>query len=161
AQALLLSEGAPMTNDDWSKFVRTGVVHVLAISGQHLVVIAAFMWWVLFRVGVRQRRGVVLVALVLLGYALLTGGRPPAVRAAVISCAICGALLLRRRALPANLFALAWLVVVAITPASAFDAGCQLSFLAAAVLSWCVPRFFPEDAGDPSFLAITMLSSFV
>jgi competence protein ComEC len=117
ARALILGEGAPMTNDDWSKYVRTGVVHVLAISGQHLVVVAWVVWLVLFRIGVRQRYAAVFVALLLLSYALLTGGRPPALRAAVVCCAFCGAIVLRRPTLPANLFALGWLVVLAVNPA--------------------------------------------
>lgn len=149
ARALLLGEGAPMTHEDWAKYVRTGVVHAIAISGQHLVVVAAVVWVVLFRLGVRQRHGAILVALLLLGYALLTGARPPALRAAVVCCAFCGAIVFRRPALSANLFALAWLVVLAVNPASAFEGGCQLSFLAVAVLAWCVPRFFPERPPDP------------
>jgi predicted membrane metal-binding protein len=36
--------------------------------------------------------------------------------------------------LPANGLALAWLVVAAVEPADVFDAGCQLSFLAVAIL---------------------------
>src|SRR5262249_51348736 len=83
AGALLLGEGAPMTNEAWQKYVRTGVIHVLAISGQHLVVLGWFLWVGLGLLGVRQRPAVVFVAAVLLGYALLTGGRPPALRAAV------------------------------------------------------------------------------
>ena len=76
--------------------------------------------------GVRRRRGAWLVALVLLGYALLTGGRPPAMRAAVMVCAACLGLVLRRPVLAANSFALAWLVVAAVNPTDLFTAGCQL-----------------------------------
>ena len=51
-----------MTQAEWDKFIRTGVVHALAISGQHLMVLAVVLWWVLRRFGVRQRRGAVAVA---------------------------------------------------------------------------------------------------
>ncbi|MFO0929511.1 MAG: ComEC/Rec2 family competence protein [Gemmataceae bacterium] len=136
ARALLLGEGAPMTNDDWAKYVRTGVVHVLAISGQHLVVVAFFLWTALRAVGVRQRRAAVIVAAVLAGYALLTGGRPPALRSAVGSCAVCAGLILRRPVLPGNTLALGWLTVGLLQPGDLFDTGCQLSFLSVAVLCW-------------------------
>ena len=83
--------------------------------------------------------------------ALLTGGRPPALRSAVAVAAVCGAIVMRRRTLPANLFALAWLVVALVNPADLFTAGCQLSFLAVAVLCWgagpAAPR--PETSADP------------
>ena len=136
ASALVLGEYSAMTQAEWEKFIRTGVVHVLAISGQHLMVLAVVLWWVLRRFGVRQRRGAAAVAAFVLAYALLTGGRPPALRAAVAVCAACGGLMLRRRPLPANLFALSWLAVGLLDPTDIFTPGCQLSFLAVAVLQW-------------------------
>jgi competence protein ComEC len=97
ATALLLGEGSPLTADDWDRYVRGGVIHVLAISGQHLVILGLFLWWVLRLFGVRQRRGAVLVAVFLLLYALLTGGHPPAMRSAITVCALALGLVLRRR----------------------------------------------------------------
>ena len=34
ATALLLGDGAALNRDDWDRYIRTGVIHVLAISGQ-------------------------------------------------------------------------------------------------------------------------------
>jgi competence protein ComEC len=148
AQALLLGEGSTMTTADWDKYVRTGVIHVLAISGQHLVVLGAAVWWILRRLGLRQRRGAWFVALFLLAYALLTGGRPPALRSAVMVFAACGGLILRRRTPLANFFALAWLTVALLNPTDLFTAGCLLSFLSVAVLYWGPRHWFGSD-DDP------------
>jgi competence protein ComEC len=148
ASALLLGEGSTMTRADWEKYVRTGVIHVLAISGQHLVILAGFLWFALPRLGVRQRHAAWVVALVLLGYALLTGGRPPALRSAVAVCAVCGGLILRRRVLPANLFALSWLAVALVNPTDLFTTGCLLSFLSVAVLYWGTRHWFDREQ-DP------------
>ncbi|MFQ3594336.1 MAG: ComEC/Rec2 family competence protein, partial [Gemmataceae bacterium] len=41
ARALLLGEGAPLRQEDWQRYIRAGVVHVLVISGQHLVVLGS------------------------------------------------------------------------------------------------------------------------
>ena len=136
AAALVLGEGSAMTQAEWDKYIRNGVVHALAISGQHLMILAVVLWWLLRRFGVRRRNGAAVVALFLLAYALLAGGRPPALRAAVAVCAVCGALMLRRRTLAANLFALSWLVVALIDPTDIFSPGCQLSFLSVIVLHW-------------------------
>jgi len=57
AAALLLGDSPGMTTDDWDLYLRTGVIHVLAISGQHLVVLAGFLWLALRLMRVRQRRG--------------------------------------------------------------------------------------------------------
>ena len=56
AAALLLGENSAMAGEDWEKYVRTGVIHVLAISGQHLVVLGAFLWFLCRLIGVRRRR---------------------------------------------------------------------------------------------------------
>ncbi len=148
ATALLLGEESILTRAEWDKYLRTGIVHVLAISGQHLVILAGFLWFFLPRLGVRQRYGAWLVALVVLGYALLTGGRPPALRSAVVVCAVCGALLLRARVLPVNLFALSWIAVLLVNPTDLFTTGCLLSFLSVAVLIWGTRDLF-KDTEDP------------
>jgi competence protein ComEC len=148
AVALLLGEGSTMTNEDWDKYIRTGVIHVLAISGQHLVVLAAVLWLALRLLGVRRSRGAWLVALFLLAYALMTGGRPPVMRSAVMVCVYCGGLILGRQTMLANSFALAWLAVAALNPTDLFNSGCQLSFLSVAVLYWGTSRWFRHEP-DP------------
>ncbi len=141
ATALLLGDGSAMSREDWDRYIRTGVIHVLVVSGQHLVVLAAFGWFLLRLAGVRRRRGGWIVGLALLAYALMTGGHPPIMRAAVMVCVLCVGVLLRRPVLLANSFALAWIVVLALNPADAFNTGCQLSFLTVAVLYWGVSRW--------------------
>ncbi len=136
ARALVLGEGAPMQRSEWGKYVRTGVIHVLAISGQHLVIVGLFLWVAFRAVGIRQAHAALLVAGVLLAYALVTGGRPPAMRAAAVACAAGVALALHRPGAAVNLFALSWLVVGVLHPPDLFDTGCQLSFWAVACLTW-------------------------
>jgi competence protein ComEC len=132
----LLGEGSTMTAEDWDKYVNTGVVHLLAISGWHLVVLGMFLWWILRLLRVRQRHGAWVVALLLFAYALLAGGRPPALRAAITVTAIAAGVVLRRRVLPGNALVLAWLAVLVLNPSDLFNAGCQMSFVSVALLSW-------------------------
>jgi competence protein ComEC len=149
AAALLLGDTAALDRDEWDGFVRTGVVHVLAISGQHLVILAAFAWLVLKAFGVRRRHGAWAVAGAMIGYTLLTGARPSAVRATVMVCVVCLAVVLRRPVTPANAFALAWLVVIALNPADPFTAGCQLSFLSVFALVWGAARWLAPRPPTP------------
>jgi competence protein ComEC len=153
ARALLLGEDRAMARPEWDRYIRSGVVHVLAISGLHLVVLAGFLWAVLRLMAVPRRRGAWLVAAVIVLYALLTGGRPPVLRATVTVVACCVGLYLRRPALSANTLALAWIVVALCNPANVFHIGCQLSFLAVAVLYWGCGRWFSRTP-DPLELLI-------
>jgi competence protein ComEC len=58
-------------------------------------------------------------------------------------------MILRRPVLPANAFALAWLVVIGLQPTDIADAGCQLSFLCVAVLAWGTNRWFARKPLEP------------
>jgi len=144
ARALLLGDNSAMTGADWDKYLNTGVIHALAISGQHLVVLGGFGWIILRLCGVRRRWGALAVALFLFGYALLVGARPPVMRAAWTMLALCGGLFLQRPVLRGNSFALAWLLVILANPTDIFNAGCLLSFLAVAVLCWGTGRWRPR-----------------
>ncbi len=136
ATALLLGDSTALDREEWDVYVRTGVIHVLAISGQHLVVLGWFLWLVFRACGVRSRHAAWAVALFLLAYALMTGARPSAVRSAMMVCVVCGGIILRRPVIPANAFAFAWLIVLGVNPADPFTAGCQLSFLSVFALIW-------------------------
>lgn len=146
ATALLLGDSTALDREEWDAYVRTGVIHVLAISGQHLVVLGWFAWFVFRLCGVRRRHAAVAVAALLIVYALMTGARPSAIRAAVMVSVVCGGIILRRPVIPANALAFAWLIVIAVNPADAFTAGCQLSFLSVFVLLWgCVRWLRPRE----------------
>jgi competence protein ComEC len=136
ATALLLGDSTALDREEWDQYVRTGVIHVLAISGQHLVVLGWFLWLVFRLCGVRRRHAAWAVAIFLMGYALMTGARPSAVRAAVMVGIVCGGIILRRPVMRANSFAFAFLVIVAVNPTDPFTAGCQLSFLSVFILLW-------------------------
>jgi competence protein ComEC len=147
AAALLLGEGSTMTSEGWQRYIRTGAIHVLAISGQHLMILAAFLWLLLRSVGVRRRAAVLAITVLVFTYAFLTGGRPPAIRAAVTIAAGAGALWLGRVPVYMNSLALAWLAVLVINPTDVTNAGCQLSFVAVAALYLALRR--PVREVDP------------
>lgn len=130
AAALLLGARENLEDEQIEAFVTTGTMHLLAISGLHVGMLAAGLFLAL-RLGLLPRRWALpAVALLVLGYALLTESRPPVLRATLLVWMICGAMLLRRRALGFNTLAAAAIVVLAINPAELFRTGTQLSFLA-------------------------------
>lgn len=145
ALALVLGDGSGMAGEDWEAYLQTGVIHALAISGQHLIILAVALGFLLRLGHVPRRRAGPAIALVLGGYALLTGGRPPILRATWMVASLVAATWLRRPPLPANIFALAWLGVALVLPGQLFQSGCLLSFLAVAFLIWGLPPVRPKD----------------
>lgn len=153
AAALLLGEGSGMTGEAWEKYMHTGVLHALAISGQHLIVLAGFLWFGVRILGIRRRSAACVIAVFLIAYALLAGGRPPVMRAAIVIAAYSGGMWFQRPVWHANVFALAWIGVLALNPTDVFNAGCQLSFLAVSVLMWGAGHW-SETSTDPLAMLI-------
>lgn len=136
ARALLLGDGTAMERGEWDEYMRTGVVHVLAISGQHLVVLAGFVWFIVRLFGMPRRPAAWFVIGLVVGYAAVTGLRPSAVRAAVMVAVACLGAIRRRPLNVANAFALAWILIVLLNPVDLVNAGNVLSFLSVFVLIW-------------------------
>ena len=148
AAALVLGETRGVDRSDWLLFQRTGVIHVLAISGQHLVMVAWALYLLGRMAGFRTRQMVLLVACAVLLYALVTGGRPPALRAAITIMAMAAAWLTYRPAAMLNSLALSWLVVAWIMPADLASTGCLLSFFATGLLHWATRAWWVQPTEE-------------
>ena len=150
AAAVLLGVREQVGRDRANAFFVTGTVHLLAISGLH-VGILAYGFWLLARLWQFPRRRTLVFAVVLVTvYALVTDARPPVLRAAILISVACVARLLGRQLQGFNTLALAALIVLALNPTHLFQAGTQLSFLAVATLA-CTSRLwlFPAEPTNP------------
>jgi len=128
--------------------METGTVHLLAISGLHVGIVAGALFLSLRLVFVPRRRAVILVAAAIVFYTLLTDARPPAVRAMILVLAFCASTYLGRPQLAFNSLAAAALVVLALSPADLFRTGVHLSFVCVAGLMWFAPRWFATGSGQ-------------
>jgi len=134
AAALLLGLRRQLDSERLGRFARTGTMHLLAISGLHVGLFAAGIFFLLRFGWLSERTGLwTTIALTIL-YAALVGGNPPVIRAAVMVVVVCLARLVGRRPITANTLAAAALVLIAIDPTVIFSTGAQLSFLAVAVI---------------------------
>lgn len=134
AAAMIVGARDGLTRATVDRYRRAGALHVLVVSGLHVgLVVGAF--FVVARMGWSPRRGALVVIMIaILAYALMTGARPPVVRAAVLAELMCLALWQGRQVLAMNSLAAAAVVVLALNPCELFRTGAQLSFLAAATL---------------------------
>ena len=155
----LRSELGPEWED---RFGRSGLAHVLSVSGLHVaalaLVLAALLTTLLRGVPplVRRldaRRPAALAAIPLLwGYVLFTGTQPPAVRSALMLTLVLAGRALQRPTDALNALALAAGVLLAVDPGSVRDLSLQLSFTAVLALVVLAPRFrawVPVARPDP------------
>lgn len=153
AEALLLGRKERVDPDLNDAFTRTGTTHLLAISGLHMQALALALGGALRLAGLGRKGTLANVAGATVAYALLVGLMPSVVRSAAMTMTYCAAGLFDRHSGRANLLAAAALVALGLNPAHLFDVGCQLSFLAVAVIVWGVEpiskRILPENPRNP------------
>ncbi|MDB4791159.1 ComEC/Rec2 family competence protein [Akkermansiaceae bacterium] len=125
---MVLGEKPPRDSEISRAFRQSGAMHVFAVSGLHVTLVGAIFWMVLMHLPIPRRVGVFFVILTMLIYALVTGLRPPAVRATLMAVCFLGAFFFRRRPSVFNALALSFLLVVLWRPSQVFDVGFQLSY---------------------------------
>jgi len=148
--ALSVGIRSDMRDHDWEVLLRTGTIHLVAISGLHIGMVAGLVMWLgalawrcagalPLRLPAPQA-GVIAGLIAGVIYALLAGMTIPTQRAVCMLAAVAAAMLLSRRAFAFETWALALAVVLAFDPLAPLAAGFWLSFGAVAVLALGVAR---------------------
>lgn len=129
-QGLLLGDTSRLSREDRRLFRDTGVSHLLAVSGQHLLVLAFILTAILHWSGIPPLSRALFTVATLVGYALMTGGQPSVWRAVVMYIAVIISSLLEADPGPIRPVAAAALAVLLWNPAWVHHIGFQLSFIA-------------------------------
>lgn len=109
-------------------FRRAGTIHIFAISGLHVGVIAVLLVHLLSFAGVSRTYVVLPLAPLLMAYVVMTGLQPSALRAALMVTIYYSALLFGRRPDLLGALALTLLVILVVHPLQIFEIGLILSF---------------------------------
>lgn len=145
--ALLLADRSGVDGDALDTFRRTGLMHLLAVSGLHIGLVGLALYALLkpllgrLRLQHRTvewlRSGVTLAVLAV--YVLVTGGSVSVTRAFVMVTLVLVGRALERPADTLNVLGAAALVLLIERPAALFDVGFQLSFAAVAAIVTLTP----------------------
>jgi len=120
-------------------FLRTGTGHILVVSGLHVGLILLLLL-ILFRVLALPSRLAFFIAMpILCYYALLTGLRPPVIRATLMVIIGLVSLTIGRDTPLLAILSLACLIILLLNPLALFSASFQLSFLAVAGIIYFTP----------------------
>lgn len=146
-RALLLADRGGLDPETRERFARTGLAHLLAVSGLHVFFVGMVLYGLLrpllHRLGWPPRRVETVravLALALLGtYVAVVGAPTSAVRALVMAAVFIGGRALGRPSDGLNALGAAALVLLLARPGALGDVGFQLSFAAVAGLILLVP----------------------
>lgn len=136
--AMTLGERSGLPDIDRAVFARSGVAHILAVSGLHVGILATAVYWLLglFPIPAGRKRWTVITVMIL--YASICGFRPPVVRAVIMLALVYGAIAAERPRNVENSIFIALLFILALSPSSLFGPSLQLSFTAV----WGIMTFY-------------------
>ena len=137
---IVLGEDDGLSMEVRDAFEASGLMHLLAVSGQNMAITAIGVVAVARVVGAGRLVGEGVAILVVLSYALAVGWQPSVVRAAVAGTLASLAWLVARPRDRWHALAMGALVLLTWMPASGLEPGFQLSFAAVATIFLVLPR---------------------
>ena len=142
AKALLLGHKQDLEGASKQAFARAGLSHIMAVSGLHVGFIIAPFWFVIpFFWSRKYGRilGLLILVLILYGYAGLTGFSPSVIRASVMAGLLTFGKLFNKAPNSINLTGAAAIILLIWNPNQLFEVGFQLSFAAVLIILLVLP----------------------
>src|SRR4029453_7603069 len=109
-------------------FQQTGTVHLFAVAGLHVGIVAALLWMLATVACLSRKWAAALIIPSLFFYAAITGLHVPSVRAAVMASILVGGLFFERKVFVLNSLAAAAFFLLCWNTNELFSTGFQLSF---------------------------------
>ena len=145
--AIILGERQNLSAHTRDVLVESGTVHIIAISGLHLGIVAFITLLILKIIKIPRKLRYILTILLLIVYCILTGANTPVVRATVMAAVLLLGYFLEREVNIYNSLSLAALIILVVNPWQLFEISFQLSFLSVTSIVWLSPKIktlFPE-----------------
>ena len=146
-------------NEVSTQFRKSGMSHILAISGLHVGILVLILLHAIQKIRVGRHGGTLLVLLLLVGVLMLIEARSPAIRAAVMLCIV---FTMRSGGLRCNttgLLGVSAVVILLLYPRDAGTVGFQLSFIVVAALCVLLPHIQWRLIGPANVYGSTKRSS--
>ncbi len=151
-KGILLGDKTDFTDEMYEKFSKSGISHVVAVSGLHLSMLAGLLLFVFRHLGFRQSTALILTFPVILLFTSVTSFTPSVCRAAIMLSVAILALLFNNDYDSMTALFLALGIIVAVSPFSILSVSLILSFSATfgilafgkhfiCIFSYVIPKF--------------------
>jgi competence protein ComEC len=159
-KAILIGDRSAISPATIEQFKASGTMHLLAISGLHMGLLAAMLIGSLSWLARRSTRlilwlpvwkvAALLAMAPLIGYALIAGFQPPVARALIMTLVFLLALLVDRQWHVSTNIAIAALIMLIWQPVNLFTVSFQLSFAAVIAITLILPGLWPLISPGPA-----------
>ena len=148
-EGVVLGDEQSLSEELRARFRASGLYHLLAVSGQNVVLVAGGALALAWLVGIPRLLGEIAALGAIAAYVLAVGAQPSVIRAGVSGALVSLAWLAARPTDRWYFFLLGALVLLAWNPYTLLDPGFQLSFAAVAAIFLFVPMLLRKLEGYP------------
>ncbi len=138
---LLLGERSKLNKENFKKFIRTGTLHFLAISGLHMTIITSIFISFFIFLRMNFKRAIIFSILGVSLYITIIPLRPSVLRAYIMIVSFLSTFSLNIKVHPLSIIGNAGFLSLILFPESAFDPGFHLSYLATTGIIVLFPLF--------------------
>lgn len=150
-ESVILGMRGGVTQRTKDIFLKTGTMHILAVSGLHVGIVAFIVLGLMKLMRSPRKVSFIVTACAIVAFAVFTGCRPSSMRAAIMGCFILFGLGMGRRSDLLNALAVSAFLITFFSPGELFNPGFLLSYLAVLSIIFITP--FTD-----SFLGVTQPS---
>jgi len=133
--AMIVGEDSLLVRDVREEFQKTGVYHLLVVSGMNVALLALAIFWLARRLHAPEWIAALVTIVLSVFYAYIAGMGVPIQRAVLMLSVYLAARLLYRQRAALNATGFAALAVLVAAPSALYEAGFQLTFLALLAIS--------------------------
>ena len=123
-----------------NSMVQSGTVHILVVSGFNVGIVAFIFNLLLKIIRFKRKARIILIAIFLIIYCLITGATNPVIRATIMGLVFLAAYLLKSQPDIYNSLVIAALFILGVNPRQLFDIGFQLSFMSVLAIVYLYPK---------------------
>lgn len=157
-QALLYGERSQISEDINDAYQEIGIVHLLAISGLHVGILVAGLYFILIRAGMTHEKAKILLLILLPIYGVIAGGAPSVLRAVGMSMLYLFSKQLNVKLSSIDVISVTFLVLLIADPYALFGVGFQLSFAVSLTLILSAQAFSKVHNRFYQLLAVSIVS---
>ncbi|AKP47879.1 DNA internalization-related competence protein ComEC/Rec2 [Bacillus smithii] len=158
AAALLFGDQSKADEELMTAYQKLGIIHLLAVSGLHVQLIAGAFFYLLIRLGVTRETSAWILLFLLPLYAVMTGGSPPVVRSVLMTSFLLLASLTKRGWTSLDAIGASFMLVILYDPFLLYHIGLQLSYMVSVSLLLSSPLISRLKSALGKSFAITLIS---
>jgi competence protein ComEC len=151
-KAILTGERSEIETLVMDDFIKTGTVHVIAISGLNIVLIAGIFIFIFRLFGIKKKLNLAFTSSALVFYCFVAGASPPVVRATIMFVMASLGYIIGRESDILNSLAMAAFVILIGNPNELFDPSFQLSFASIFGIVLFTPKIENIFGDKPNYL---------